>query len=148
MFSISFPDCSKMKFSTRNFLLKRFYLGITNFFVFAKIFNCKGGNSWIRVVNNNADTQFTGCFPLFCKFTIKLDTVRRRFFYVLFSHIFSAAYIKGTVSRDFWPFFATKIRPGPHMNRQKRFRELFLCCVDIAKTCVFIVNDYTDTVLA
>ena len=31
--------------------------------------------------------------------------------------------LKGTVSRDFWPFFAEKIWPGPQMNRQKKVFE-------------------------
>ena len=33
-------------------------------------------------------------------------------------------FVKAAVSRDLFSFFL-KIRPGPHMNRQKRFRELF-----------------------
>ena len=36
--------------------------------------------------------------------------------------------LKGTVSRDFQQFFllfAEKIRPGPHVNKQKWLRELF-----------------------
>ena len=32
---------------------------------------------------------------------------------------------KGTVSRDFRSLFCTKTQPGPHMNRLKRFCELF-----------------------
>ena len=32
-----------------------------------------------------------------------------------------------SVSRDFWQvFFCLKVLPGPHMNSQKRFRELFV----------------------
>ena len=39
----------------------------------------------------------------------------------------NACPLTGTVSRDFRPFFALKIRPTcrPHMNRQTRFRKLF-----------------------
>ena len=33
--------------------------------------------------------------------------------------------VKNTVSWDFWPFFAIKIRPGPRMKRQKPFCQLF-----------------------
>ena len=39
--------------------------------------------------------------------------------------------LNGTVSREFDHFFAEKIRPGPHMNRQKLFRELFRFRKDI-----------------
>ena len=44
------------------------------------------------------------------------------------------AFLKGTVSRDFWPFlFAEKIRPGPHMIRLKQLRKLFHFREDIRK---------------
>ena len=44
-----------------------------------------------------------------------------------FSLMATQLLVKVTVSRDLRPFFSSsKIRPWPHMNRQKRFRELFL----------------------
>ena len=42
-------------------------------------------------------------------------------------------HVKGTVSQDFWPFFALKIRSGPHMNRHKWFQELFYFYKDVCK---------------
>ena len=38
---------------------------------------------------------------------------------------YSSTDIKVAVSRDFLAFFAQKVRPEPHMNRQKWFRKLF-----------------------
>ena len=32
--------------------------------------------------------------------------------------------LKGTVSRDFRHIFIKKTQPGPHINRQKRFRKI------------------------
>ena len=56
--------------------------------------------------------------------------------------------IKGTVLRNFRPFYK-KTPPEPHMNRQKRIREMFRCREDIReKTCVRVVNDKRDTVSA
>ena len=41
--------------------------------------------------------------------------------------------LKGTVSRDFRHFLFKKTPPGPHMNRQKQFRKIFLFRKDIRK---------------
>ena len=50
------------------------------------------------------------------------------------------------MSRDFYNIFvAEKIRPVPHVNRQKRFRELLHFRDDIRKKRVGVVNDYADT---
>ena len=50
--------------------------------------------------------------------------------------------------RNFRPFYK-KTPPEPHMNRQKRIREIFRCREDIReKTCVRVVNDKRDTVSA
>ena len=52
----------------------------------------------------------------------------------------------------FSTFFYQKTPPGPHMNRQKRFRKIFFVFVKkFAKTCekhVSVVNDYADIVSA
>ena len=45
---------------------------------------------------------------------------------------------KGTVSRDFRPVFWVKKLPVLHMNRQKRFRELFRLRKDIRERCVYV----------
>ena len=69
-----------------------------------------------------------------------------------------AVLFKGTVSQDFWPFFGLS-HPGPHINRKKRFREIFSFCKDICnyyllttltwcwcgRNCASVVNDYADT---
>ena len=52
--------------------------------------------------------------------------------------------MQGQCHEIFVYFFAYKIRPGPHMNRRKRFRELFRFCEDI-RSRVRIVNNYADT---
>ena len=50
---------------------------------------------------------------------------------------------------DIFDPFYQKTPPGPQMNRQKQFREIFRFHEDIfAKTCVPIVVDYTDMVSA
>ena len=67
--------------------------------------------------------------------------------------------VKNTVSWDFWPFFAKKIRPGPRMKRQKPFCQLFnfrediqspsakiLCaCIRWLRRVVHVVNTIVDT---
>ena len=50
------------------------------------------------------------------------------------------------MSRDFYNIFvAEKIRPVPHVNRQKRFRELLHFRDDIRKKRFGVVNYYADT---
>ena len=46
--------------------------------------------------------------------------------------------LKKTLSRDFQNFLllGPKTPPGPHMNRQKRFRENFSFCEDFRETRV------------
>ena len=45
--------------------------------------------------------------------------------------------LKGQCQKNFDNFFFTlKIRPGPHMNRQKQFHEPFRFCKDIRKKLV------------
>ena len=73
------------------------------------------------------------------------------------------SYCKGTVQRDFRPFY--KIRPGHHMNRHKRFRELFrfredfrsqsskIACQHSQQLCVqanffFIYGHFTFEIIA
>ena len=74
---------------------------------------------------------------------------------VVVHSVLCAGTFKGRVSRDLWPFFALKIWPGPHMNRQKRFCKLFRFCKDIRENAcprsqqlrghgVCIVNDVID----
>ena len=56
---------------------------------------------------------------------------------------------KGTVSRDFRPFFDLKIRSRPHMNRQAQFCKIFRLAEifdrDVRKSGVSVVNYYEDT---
>ena len=64
------------------------------------------------------------------------------------------------MSRDFQQFFKIyKTLPGPHMNRQQRFSEIFRCRDDIREKrvsthnglrchSVSVVNDKADIVLA
>ena len=64
--------------------------------------------------------------------------------------------VKGT----FDTFIIQKTPPGPHMNRKKRFREIFRFCEDIRekRVCpqsqqlrwhrISIVNDYANTMSA
>ena len=49
----------------------------------------------------------------------------------MFAFLLLLTRLKGTVSRDFWPFFTQKFWPKPHMNRLKRFRKLFSFRKDI-----------------
>ena len=55
------------------------------------------------------------------------------------------AWLKGTMSRDFRDFFIKILHLGPHINRQKRFREIFSFCKDNREKRVRVVIDYADT---
>ena len=52
---------------------------------------------------------------------------------------------RDSVTRFLTFFLALKIRPRPHMNRQKGFSEILRFREDIWKLGVSVVNYYTDT---
>ena len=49
------------------------------------------------------------------------------------------------MSQDDRHLFLSKTPPGPHVNRQKRFRKIFHFRKDIGKKWVSVVKDYADT---
>ena len=53
--------------------------------------------------------------------------------------------LKGQCHEIFETFFIKILHLGPHINRQKRFREIFSFCKDIREKRVRVVIDYAHT---
>ena len=72
---------------------------------------------WCTVVVGKNPLKLSAQLCLNCKIIPSLHKILN-----IQHMLLNTFHVKGTVARDFWPFFAEKIRSGPHMDRKKRFR--------------------------
>ena len=86
---------------------------------------------------NNLSPQRNSQFLLFLFLFFKENIIIKLDFRIFFR--IRNAMLKGTVSRDCWPFFC-KIWPGPHINRWKWFCELFRLCEDTPKYLFYLIE--------
>ena len=72
---------------------------------------------WCTVVVGKNPLKISAQLCLNCKIIPSLHKILN-----IQHMLLNTFHVKGTVARDFWPFFAEKIRSGPHMDRKKPFR--------------------------